>query len=104
MYGVLTVLILLLIGADVAYFNSLVPPEAVQTTQMQTAEQVAGTHPAGSGMECVYDPQKAAVEDLSTLIDESDPDTGNPDASVTVIEIFDPNCPHCAAKSDARCA
>jgi len=92
LYGAIAVLILLLMGADVAYFNSLAPPAAAQIPQTQSA----GSHPAGRfGAKCFYDPQKATVKDLSTLIDERDPDLGNPDASVTVIEIFDPNCPHC---------
>lgn len=94
-YGVFAVLILLLIGADVAYFNSLVPPAAAQTTPAQSSPQVAGTQPAGGSVgQCLYDPDKAAV-DLSTLVDAQDPDIGKADASVTVIEIFDPNCPHC---------
>ncbi len=89
-YGAFAALILLLIGADVAYFNSLVAPAVAQPTQ-----QGEGTHPHSSAAgQCFYDAEKAVV-DLSTLVDERDPDVGKADASVTVVEIFDPNCPHC---------
>ncbi len=36
------------------------------------------------------------MEDFTSLISISDPYMGNLDADVTVIEFFDPNCPHCA--------
>ena len=45
--------------------------------------------------ECGYNEDMARVEDYMSLITISDPYLGNIDASVTVIEYFDPNCQHC---------
>lgn len=90
LYGTLTVLVLLLVGADLAYFNILNPSK---TAQASSQEGHAAT--VGTDNECVFNTEIAPVEDLSVLIDERDPQTGNPDGAVTVIEIFDPNCPHC---------
>ena len=43
--------------------------------------------------ECTYDPQFAPIADLAPFTDG--PYRGNADAPVSVIEFFDPNCPHC---------
>ncbi|MFQ5675168.1 MAG: thioredoxin domain-containing protein [bacterium] len=44
---------------------------------------------------CSYDNEVAPISDFQTLIKADDPYLGNPDAEITVIELFDPNCPHC---------
>jgi protein-disulfide isomerase len=45
--------------------------------------------------ECKFSADIPVVEDYLRLITFSDPYKGNFDAGVTVIEYFDPNCPHC---------
>ena len=95
LYGALVVVVLLLIGADVMYFNR-VETAAAQTAEVPASRQVAASDTPGTAQnECRFDPAKTTVEDLAVLIDERDPDVGKADAPVTVIEIFDPNCPHC---------
>ena len=42
---------------------------------------------------CTYDDKFEPITDLGPFT--TGPSLGNPDAGVTVIEIFDPNCPHC---------
>jgi len=45
--------------------------------------------------ECGYNEDIPEVEDYMRLITFGDPYMGNFDAGVTVVEYFDPNCPHC---------
>ncbi len=78
-------------GADVMYFRNL-----------PAAQESAGADPEQNTLadadaigECLYDPEKARVENYRDLVSFSDPSKGNPEAPVTVIEFFDPNCPHC---------
>jgi len=82
LYGSLALLVLLLVGADVMYFK-------------RVAGVSAGASEASGLADCVYDPGKAPVADFEKLIGEQDPYVGNPEASVILIEFFDPNCPHC---------
>ena len=42
---------------------------------------------------CTYDDTFEPIADVSPFT--TGPMRGNPDADVTVIEVFDPNCPHC---------
>lgn len=46
--------------------------------------------------ECSYNEELPPVEDYMSLVSIADPYLGNLDADVTVLEFFDPNCPHCA--------
>ena len=105
LFGALAVVTLLLIGADAAYFN-LAEPAAAQatlpteglTTRTLTTQPVAAPDDAvGPPTECRYDPDKAPIEDFEALIGEKDPYKGDPDSPVTILEFFDPNCPHCKA-------
>jgi len=50
-------------------------------------------------MQCSYDPALAPIADMERLIDGM-PAQGPDDAPVTVVEIFDPNCPHCKTLYD----
>lgn len=47
---------------------------------------------------CTYDPGYEPIDDLSPFT--SGPYLGSADATVTVVKIFDPNCPHCRELSD----
>lgn len=97
--GALAVIVVVLIGADVAYYRNLDVSEPTATTVSPTAQQEYTGAPAVARRtmpgECIYDPQKEPVEDHAALVNFFDAQKGNPDAKVTVIEYFDPNCPHC---------
>lgn len=81
--------------------------EADSDTGQVAAEEGAADEAAGASSaqtevpapvaaaECHYDPEKQPVENYRELVSEIDPAKGNPDAPVTVLEFFDPNCPHC---------
>ena len=101
LYGALAVMMLLFVGADAAYFNNLVEPAAAQTAltaSTPVTPPIATPDDAGSAdNECPYDPEKAPIENFDGLIGEKDPFKGDPDAAVTMLEFFDPNCPHCKA-------
>mgnify|MGYP001952934408 CR=1 FL=1 len=90
----LAVVVLVLVGADVMYFNSL------EEAQTPVAASVEGTQPAAVAAEtgtaeCMYDPEKPVIANYKDAIAFGDPMKGNPQAPVTVIEVFEPNCPHC---------
>ena len=74
-FGVLLALVVVLAGADFVYFSQ------VEATQVADG--------------CYFDTEKEPVENYERLVSFDDPSKGNPDAPVTVIEFFDPNCPHC---------
>jgi protein-disulfide isomerase len=59
-----------------------------------------GTPPDRDEAACRLDTEKGSVSDWKSMISMQDPTVGNPDAPVTVIEYFDPNCPHCATFHD----
>lgn len=99
--GAAVVLLAVLVGADFAYFNSIdkAEPEvaAALNEPAQTTSGAASEAPLPGGIgECQYDPEKERVRNYSELVNFFDPALGNADAPVTVIEYFDPNCPHCA--------
>ena len=48
---------------------------------------------AGGEGACTYDPAIAPIADTSPFT--TGPFRGNADATVEIVEIFDPNCPHC---------
>lgn len=86
-YVYLLALTAVLVGTDLTYFNALAPVE--EERARAHAEQF-------SGAACQLDRSSDAIEDNgNSLIDFQDVTQGPSDASVTIIEYFDPNCPHC---------
>ena len=121
--------LLVLIGADVAYFSSLETASAAETASSETAATQTPTgaapaqgtaapdeatapgeaSPSGAGTPtaladttegsslppgCRFAPNQESREPGS-LVSFSDSVFGTSDAPVTVVEFFDPNCPHC---------
>ena len=80
---------LVLVGADVVYFDG--QPESSQRTRTATA---SGS--AASPNECRLETSKTPVgEKRASLVSFQDITKGSAESDVTVIEYFDPNCPHC---------
>ena len=76
-------------GADVVYFDA--GQNAASTSR--TASTLSRT---GGPPQCQLDTSKPPVGDNgASLINFQDITTGSSDAGVTIIEYFDPNCPHC---------
>ena len=112
--GGIALLLVLLVGADLAWLGPEEPPdvfasealagaeeaddliEAEQTGEFASQSAVANL-PSSLPDDCRYDPEKDLVRDFASLVNFFDPSVGNPDASVTVIEYFDPNCGGCKA-------
>ena len=107
------VALLVLVGADVMYFAGL--DEATETASAEAAasETPASEAPARSTAAprtspsasadttygdlppgCRYTPNQEPV-DPNRLVGFTDPVFGTQGAPVTVVEFFDPNCPHC---------
>ena len=90
--GALVAAALLFVGADVAYFTQTAPashlPASFASDTVDVPEQ------------CQFDAEKQPVQNWQSLVRDDDPIEGNPEAPVTVIEFFDPNCPHCATMHD----
>lgn len=99
--------------ADASTENAERPADREEATPPQSADGAdaaiagdAGPAPTKASSEasseavvvpddCEYDPEKGAVSDYDALVSMSDPTKGTADAPVTVIEYFDPMCPHC---------
>ncbi len=69
-------------SAQAADAETLLPPRRI--------EDVTGA--------CSYDADYLPIADMSPFT--QGPSLGDPDAAVTVVEIFDPNCPHCRELGD----
>ena len=80
LFSSLAVLVVVLAGADVAYFGQ---PSFAASDTLTVADG------------CRYDAEKPPVQNTDRLVNFQDPVLGDADAPVTVIEYFDPNCPHC---------
>jgi protein-disulfide isomerase len=81
--------VLVLILGDFAYFSSL--ERAAITPDLPVAEARA----INVETQCGFNEEYQPFSNLDALIQESDAVRGNLDAPVTIIEYFDPNCPHC---------
>ena len=76
------------------------PPTAAPVQNIAAvAAQTRAARPTDDGGACAYDPQAAPIPDLSPFT--TGPYKGSPDAPVTVVKVFDPNCPHCKALSES---
>ena len=90
LFAGLAVLTLVLAGADVAYFSSL--PDTPATV----AEGEGTATPVGDPQsECSFNPEIPPISNFDQLVGFAAPTKGNPEAPVTVLTYFDPNCPHC---------
>jgi protein-disulfide isomerase len=123
LYLYLVVLTAVLVGADFAAYDALstrsAPPASTATLAAEPAAaagdpfrtaHLAGVAPASpepeqpaqrpsafpEGAACGYDDAKGTVQQFDTLVGMDDPTAGTEGAPVTVVEFFDPNCPHCA--------
>ena len=96
LYATLAVLTVVLAGADMLYFRSVGPAPAAPTA-LRPADAIAPgpVIPADSSFVCAYNAEIPAVADYASLITTHDVVEGKADAPVTVIEFFEPNCPHC---------
>lgn len=93
LFASLAILVLVLVGADTIYFKNLESPQQpIAAVSAPGAEAVQLT-----GAECRYDPEKGPYENYNELVGFGDPVEGNLQSPVTVIEVFEPNCPHCKA-------
>lgn len=98
--GAFVVVLGLLVGADAAYFDSfesedVFADDVTAAATVSPTVQQAASQPAGLPAECEYDLQKGTVDNYDQLVNFFDPTVGDPGSPVTVIEYFDPNCPHC---------
>lgn len=66
------------------------PPDSPDAAEPDEPPVVEVSDPA---TQCTYDPNIAPLADFDRFADG--PYRGSADASVRVVEIFDPNCPHC---------
>ena len=71
-------------------------PAAAPAPDTATAAAELDQAVASAGATCAFRPGVAPVANWRSLVDAADPAFGNPAAAVTVIEFFEPNCPHCA--------
>lgn len=114
LYALLSLLTLGCVGADAALTRradttaaqaTVTSPDGSTGTQIAAAAPVVEQAPATAAQadsaeatasaSCGFLP-RPAVTNWRTLVDAADPAFGNPAAAVTVIEFFEPNCPHCA--------
>ena len=100
-YAPIVGLFALLIGADVALAGRGLaepaePQAAVTTPPVLPADGrlIGDTTAVASAGSCTFDPTVAPIADMTPFT--NGPFTGSPaDDAVVVVEVFDPNCPHC---------
>lgn len=89
---------LLLLG-DLLFVSNIFAPQSagddVKAAVNQVLEERFDSHYLNMMAPCQIDESRAPKTDWRQFIEKGDPVLGNPNASVIVIDIFDPNCPHC---------
>jgi protein-disulfide isomerase len=78
---------------NVNFSNSGATGKSTESPAAITVE--TGVSPAQAA--CEYDPSSSLSVPSGELVSFQDAMEGNPDANVTVVEFFDPNCSHCQA-------
>ncbi|CAN5477199.1 thioredoxin domain-containing protein [soil metagenome] len=101
--GFAVLALVVLVAADVVYATQAFSPEVRQqaaATQSDAAAEGTARPTAVAEItgdvspSCRFDDEMPVIEDLAFLTEDM-PFQGNADAPITVIEFFDPNCPHC---------
>ena len=100
LYTVLPVIAALLLVGDFAFFSSKASEtpevaEASSSVQPASTAAEATTGAEGAVLSCVLDERYSTYPGYKELLNPMDPTVGPADSKVTVIEYFDPNCPHC---------
>jgi uncharacterized membrane protein/protein-disulfide isomerase len=93
LYSVLALAAVVLAGADVLYYRNV---EAAALDQGVPQVQ----HLVGDDGQCFYNPEQSQAFDFTALLSQNDPGVGPQNASVTIVEFFDPNCPYCAVMNE----
>lgn len=88
-------LFVVLLGADLALASRAADGAEPDAPAAEAAALLptATPRPADTGGACTYAADIEPIGDLSPFL--NGPSKGNPDAGVTVVEVLDPNCPHC---------
>ena len=80
---------IVLVGADVVYFDGF------NLSQAPSAIAASAERPSGNA-QCELDTTKAPMGgNGASLVNFQDITEGSAESGVTVVEYFDPNCPHC---------
>ena len=102
LFTILPVVAAVLLVADFAFFSSKASekPEIAAAATVQPTSSASDAAPGSEGdaaLACVLDERYAPYPQYRELLNSMDPTVGPADSKVTVIEYFDPNCPHCQA-------
>ncbi len=87
-FGLIAGVAVLLIAGNVFYFTQSAPASGAPAAFAGAEAEIPD--------ECQFSAEQDPVENWQSLVRDDDPVKGNPESPVTVIEFFDPNCPHCA--------
>ena len=101
LYAALPIVAVLMLAGDYAWFTSKASSEPAEVADAATSVQNASASAEGgeeaAELSCELDSRYDPFPNYQILLADYDPTVGPKDAPVTVIEYFDPNCPHCQA-------